>query len=117
MKPYLVLVIILLTSCSDGSISISDTSWTCEKVSTLEKDCIVEFVLSNKSEVITQVDYQIRAHKRVQLSGVGAVSNRVVFNKLFQQTIAPKEKKTISKKVHIIDGFRQIVVSAWKHEN
>jgi hypothetical protein len=72
----------LLASCSDGTISVSDTIWTCEEVSTLEKDCIVEFILTNKSEITTQVNYKIRAHKRVNL-GEGAISNRVVFNNHF----------------------------------
>jgi len=117
VKIFVLIVIgILLTSCSDDLISVSDTTWRCEKVSTLEKDCIVEFILINKSEVTTQVNYKIRAHKRVHIAD-GAISNRVVFNKLFQQKISPNEKKTIREKVHIMDGFWQIVVSAWKDED
>ncbi|MDM8564624.1 hypothetical protein QUF74_03130 [Candidatus Halobeggiatoa sp. HSG11] len=107
----LIFILILapfVQSCSDNPIEVQELKWNCEY-----KECEVTFQLINTEPMNADVQFAIRAHKRTEIQGSGAIRNEVVGEKKGKLLI-PSGKIVDVKEIVKTNGKTfQIVVSAW----
>ena len=103
---------ISLSACSNP-ITVSHTNWTCEKKGS-ERDCQVQFELTNSSNEPIYTKVMIRAYtvyREKRVKKLTTVGEKFIFLNI-------KENQTlkVQEPFFVKQAFNKLVVSAWEHE-
>ena len=99
----------LLVGCSEGDISVLDTKWDCDG-----SKCQVTFALQKQTLDEIEVNYSIRAHKRVHIAGSENLVNDIVGEVNGQVGLYGQDVREVVQVVKVIGSPTNIVVSAWQ---
>ncbi|MFC1748251.1 hypothetical protein ACFL2V_05530 [Pseudomonadota bacterium] len=103
-----VLMGLLLTACGGDSVSLSKENWQCEN-----KQCDIDFVLTNPGTAPVNAHYAIRAQSSVQTITSDLRGGLVVAEIKESVTLAAGESKTLTHQLEATRPPTNVVFSAW----